>query len=63
METLIEIKSNGKPTLIKPIGEVQALMRRKFDDTTVDLWVLNMETGKTVEITVNGSKATTKKYV
>jgi len=63
METLIACKTAGKSTLIKPMGEVQSLLRRVFPDDSVDLYVMHMETGKVVTVTIHGTQVTLEKYI
>jgi hypothetical protein len=62
MTTLIACKNVGKPTLIRPIAEISSILRMVFPDDTVDIYVMNLEVGKTVKVTVNGFEVILEKY-
>jgi hypothetical protein len=54
MDNIIFIsKANPKLTSIRTVQEAQALMRKVYNDDSVDLAIMNILAGDTVALTIN----------
>ena len=51
--TNIIFSTPGKPTVSLSVEEAQTMLRKRFNDDSVDLAILSILSGKTMYVTIN----------
>lgn len=57
----LEISSPGKPTVKRTGNEFAAMLRTAFPNDSVDIALMNLDMGKTMEFSIKGITITAKK--